>query len=408
MRKWVPTILFLFLLMTISCGEETAKTEYASAGELDQIIEEGLEHSLFTGAVLLVGNSEGIFYQRAIGYAEQLDFDGNEIESPIVMTTNHLFDLASLTKVLATTLGVMILHDRDQINVNDPVHEYLPEFDTPEKRSITIAHLLSHTSGLVQWFPGYYVANSPDQRLQFTVNEPLLETPGENRRYSDFGFMVLGDVIERVSGQAMDQFLAENIYQPMGLKSTVFNPDTTQFSLVATSHGNPFEKQMVYDDNFGYRVDVDPELWDGWREYTLIGEVNDGNAFYTQQGVAGHAGLFSTAGEVYELLRLMVNNGRFKSEELFRTETIDLFTRIDQYGHGLGWMMSEASLNANGLPEGSFGHTGFTGTNVIVSPETDQILIFLTNRQHGGVDESGQYPSLREIREKLSAVVFGE
>ncbi|MEX2456553.1 MAG: serine hydrolase domain-containing protein [Balneolaceae bacterium] len=409
MKKCVLVLPFLFLLLMISCGEDgSGKTDYSAADELDQIAESGLKDSLFAGAVLLVGDLDGVLHQRAFGYAEQIDFGGFEIESPVEMTNNHLFDLASLTKVLGTTLGVMVLHDRNQININDPLHKYLPEFDTPDKQSITLAHLLSHTSGLVQWFPSFYEANSPEERLQFTVDEPLLGTPGETRRYSDFGFMVLGDVIESVSGQSMDQFLAENIYRPMGLNSTVFNPDTAKFSLVATSHGNPFEKRMVYDDDFGYTVDVDPESWNGWREHTLKGEVNDGNAFYTQGGVAGHAGLFSTAEEVYALLKLFINNGRFEGEELFSPETIDLFTEKDEFGHGLGWMMSEASLNTVDLTEGSFGHTGFTGTNIIVSPEKGRILVFLTNRQHFGVDEDGQYPNLREIREKLSVVVFEE
>lgn len=408
MNKWVLIFPLLLLLLMISCGEDTDKTDFLAAEETDQIVESGLEDSLFAGAVLLIGDSNGILHQRAFGFAELIDFNGNEIESPVVMTNDHLFDLASLTKVLATTLGVMVLHDQNQINISDPVHEYLPEFNTSEKQSITLAHLLNHTSGLVQWFPSFYVANSPEDRLKFTVNEPLLNPPGENRRYSDFGFMVLGDVIERVSGQGLDQFLADNIYRPMGLKSTFFNPDTAQFSIVATSHGNPFEKRMVYDDDFGYMVDVDPDSWDGWREYTLKGEVNDGNAFYTQNGVAGHAGLFSTAEEVYELLRLILNNGRNGDKEFFSPETIELFTTEDEFGHGLGWMMSEASLNAIVLPEGSFGHTGFTGTNVIISPEKDRILVFLTNRQHFGVDENGQYPNLKEIREKLSTVIFGE
>ncbi len=405
MRKWALAIPILLFVIVISCGEE-GRGYFFEAADLDEVVESGLEDSLYAGAVLLVGDSDGILYQHASGNAEQFDFNGFEIESPVVMTNDHLFDLASLTKVLSTTLGMMVLHDRHQISIDDPVHKYLPEFDTAEKQSITIGHLLSHTSGLVQWFPGYYVANSPEERLNLTVEAPLFSVPGETRSYSDFGFMVLGDVIERVSGQSLDQFLTENIYGPMDLQSTVFNPDDSQFSqIVATSHGNPFEKKMVYDDDFGYTVDVDPESWNGWRDYTLKGEVNDGNAFYTQKGGAGHAGLFSTAEDVYRLLKVFVNQGKNGDEKLFSSETIDLFTTEDSYGHGLGWMMSEASLQGKGLPEGSFGHTGFTGTNVIVSPG-GRIMVLLTNRQHVGVDDSGQYPNLRDIRERLSKVVF--
>jgi serine-type D-Ala-D-Ala carboxypeptidase len=404
-KQFLPFLVMIFLV--ISCEvEPPLEQQYLQA---DERIEADLKDSLFVGAVLLVGNSDEILHHSAFGYADRYNFHGEVIDNPEEMTTDHLFDLASLTKVLATTFGLMILHDQNLFDVEDPVSLYLPEFDTPDKRSITISQLLRHTSGLMQWFPSYYVAETPEDRLQFTANEPMLGSPGETRRYSDYGFMVLGDLIERVSGQPLDLFLEESIFGPMGLSSTVFNPDVTRYPKIsATSHGNPFEKKMVYDDDFGYTVDVDPESWSGWREYTLRGEVNDGNAFYTQRGVAGHAGLFSTAEEVYKLLNVMLNAGKFQDLELFSRNTMDLFLTEDSHGHGLGWMMTPGSLHARNLPEGSFGHTGFTGTNIVVSPENNRIMIFLTNRQHVGVDEEGNYPNLRKIREDLSEIIFSD
>ena len=402
-KLFLPILVMIFVV--ISCEVEMPIEErYLQA---DEHIEAGLKDSLFAGAVLLVGNSDEILHHRAFGYADRYSFQGDVIDDPEEMTTDHLFDLASLTKVLATTYGLMILHDQNLVDVEDPVALYLPEFDTTDKRTITVSQLLRHTSGLMQWFPSYYVAESPEERLQFTLNEPLLGQPGETRRYSDYGFMVLGDLIERVSGEPLDLFLKESIYGPMGLSSTVFNPDDSQLlKIVATSHGNPFEKKMVYDDDFGYMVDVDPESWNGWREYSLRGEVNDGNAFHTQGGVAGHAGLFSTAEEVYKLLKMMLNGGKFHNVELFSRNTMNLFLTEDSHGYGLGWMMTPGSLHARNLPERSFGHTGFTGTNIVVSPENNRIMIFLTNRQHVGVDEEGNYPNLREIREDLSEIIF--
>ena len=407
MKKMLFLSLLALIFVVASCEVETPpELKFHLA---DDRIELGLKDSLFAGAVLLIGDSDEILHLRSFGYAGRYNYHGEVMDHPEEMTPDHLFDLASLTKVLATTYGLMILHDNDLINIEDPVSLHLPEFDTPGKKTITINQLLRHTSGLMQWFPSYYVAETPEERLQFTLNEPLLGLPGETRRYSDFGFMVLGDLIERVSGKSLNQFLEDSIYAPMRLSFTTFIPDDTHFSkIVSTSHGNPFEKKMVYDDDFGYTVDVEPESWDGWREYTLKGEVNDGNAFYTQRGVAGHAGLFSTAEEVYKLLTLMLNAGKFRDIELFSRNTIELFLTEDSFGHGLGWMMTPGSLHAKNLPDGSFGHTGFTGTNIVVSPVNNRIMVFLTNRQHVGVDEDGNYPNLRAIREELSDIIFSD
>lgn len=406
MTKKPFLLLWIAVILMISCKTETPPE--ARFHQADELIEAGLD-SLFAGAVLLVGNRDEILHQQAFGYANRYNEWGEVIENPEPMSEGHLFDLASVTKVLATTYGLMLLHDQELLDITDPVHLYLPEFDTSEKREITIEHLLRHRSGLMQWFPSYYVADSPEDRLEFTVSESLMSAPGMRRYYSDYGFMVLGDVIEQITNQPFNQFLEENIYGSMGLASTMFTPDTTKISkIVATSHGNPFEKKMVYDDDFGYTVDVEPQSWNGWREYTLRGEVNDGNAFYTQKGVAGHAGLFSTAEDVYKLLRVMLNDGRYEEGELFGPETINMFLQKDEFGHGLGWMMTISSLHVANLPISSFGHTGFTGTNVVVNPENGRIMVFLTNRQHLGVDEEGHYPNLRRIREYLSGILLSD
>jgi CubicO group peptidase (beta-lactamase class C family) len=153
-------------------------------------------------------------------------------------------------------------------------------------------------------------------------------------------------------------------------------------------------------------VDVDPQSWNGWREYTLRGEVNDGNAWHTHGGVAGHAGLFSTAGELHRLLMLIVNEGMFNGGKIFEAETIQLFTTKDRFENALGWAMQESVLHAANLPERSVGDTGFTGANFVLNMDNGRMFILLTNRQHAGVNEEGQYPNLRELREKLSVLVF--
>ena len=392
----------LILFIAISCEFEDSLQQQRENS--DELISTALDDSMFAGAVLLVGSSSEILVRESFGYADRYDADLNEIEQPVRMTTEHRFDVASLTKVLATTYGLMLLDSRGEIDPDEPIHSYIPGFEDGEKAQITIRHLLTHTSGLMQWFPSYYVAENPEERQAFTASGDLVGSVGAERRYSDYGFMLLGDIIEQAAEQSLNQYLEDEIYGPMGLHQTEFNPDPESEDIVATSHGNPFEKKMVYDDDFGYTIDIDPTIWDGWRNYTLKGEVNDGNAFHTHDGVAGHAGLFSTADEVYRLLAVLLNGGFHGDLQLFSEETVYRFLEKDEHGHGLGWMMTESSLHGKNLPEDSFGHTGFTGTNIVVSPQSDRIMILLTNRQHHGVDEGGNYPDLRNLREELSSI----
>jgi serine-type D-Ala-D-Ala carboxypeptidase len=401
--------LFTYILVNtviISCSADEQEDRTAFP-EIDTIIEEALRSSQFTGAVLLIASPDEILHHKAYGYATLYDENLKVVAEPDSLTTRHLFDIASLTKIFATTYGLMALHSDGEIELDDSVSIYFPEFEKPGYRDITIRQLLSHSSGLMQWYPTYYAANNAEERRMFTANQPLHGEPGKNRRYSDLGFMLLGDIIEQISGMTLAEYLDQRIYSRIGINSTQFTPDNTIFRpIVSTSHGNPFEKRMVYDPEFGYNVNVDPDSWSGWREYTLKGEVNDGNAHYSHAGTAGHAGLFSTAEDLYSLLKLVMNRGEHEGNLIFKPETIDLFTAEDQFGHGLGWAMQAATLNAKELPAGSIGHTGFTGTNFIVSPADELLYILLTNRQHVGVDSEGQYPSLRTIRENIATQLF--
>jgi CubicO group peptidase (beta-lactamase class C family) len=399
--------IFLFLV-GVSCGnEEVQESTYRHSAEIDETIEKGLSESSFTGAVVLVGTGDEILYQKAYGYATLYDQELKVVDSPDSTTIDHLFDIASLTKIFATTYAVMALHSDGLIQLDDPVADYIDAFAKPSHSEITIRHLLTHTSGLRQWYPTYYAIDNAAEFTNWVVDLDMIETPGENRRYSDLGFMVLGEIVERVTGQTFETYLQERIYEPLELTNIGFNPNTEVIDkIVSTSHGNPFERRMISDDNFGYSIDIDPDMWNEWRDNTLKGEVNDGNAFYTFDGIAGHAGLFATADELSILLQLISNGGYWNGEEIISSSTIREFTTKDQFRNGLGWAMDLGFLHAKSLPEGSLGHTGFTGVNFVLSPKEDLHYIFLTNRQHVGVDESGNYPNLRNIREELSGIIF--
>lgn len=401
----IKTFISVGLLMMLGMGCSQQQPEQAKIGHIaaiDSLIQQQIEVGNIPGAIIQVKQGDSILHRAAYGHARKYNYDLEPLENPEPMTTSHQFDLASLTKVCATTFGIMQLVDEEKLSVDDPIHKYLPEFKGGQKSQITIRHLLTHTSGLPQWVPTYYHASNRQERYEYITQLPLKWEIGEGRHYSDLGFMLLGDIIERVTDQRLDRYLQKNLYQQLGLKYTAFNPLEKGFSkIAATSHGNPFEKHMVYDDNFGYDVDVDPKSWDGWRQYTLRGEVNDGNAWYANGGVAGHAGLFSTVGDLQILVDLLLHKGQFQGKQIISAAVIDRFLTKDRYGNGLGWAMDKDIISAEGSPDGTFGHTGFTGTNIVAVPQDSLSIILLTNRQHVGPQKNGYYADLGPLRQQI-------
>jgi CubicO group peptidase (beta-lactamase class C family) len=359
--------------------------------------------SLIPGAVFLVAKDGRVVHERAFGYAHLNDYGGHRLPSPPAMRTSTMFDLASVTKVMATTFAIMVLADRGQVDVDAPVSRYLPDFRGPHLDSITVRRLLQHSSGLVQWQPLYYHAANSLQTYGVIREMPLGWGVGDARHYSDLGFMLLGYILEHVSGEPLDRFLAQNLYRPLGLRSTTFKPRAHGFTQFAvTEQGNVYERHMVYDSTFGYRYRGDPTAWNGWRQYVLNGEVDDGNAFYANGGVAGHAGLFSTAADLRVLLDLLNNRGRYHGRQYIRAEIVDQFLTLDKYQNYLGWQAPRD------LPAGSFSHTGFTGTYVLGVPRYKLSIVLLTNRQNMGPDARGYFPDLGPLQQAVSnAIVNG-
>lgn len=400
-----------FCMLFLSCSTEKPAERQSEYPAADSLIRAALSDDLFTGAVLLIAESGELVHHKAYGYATLYDQNLRVVENPDSTTTAHLFDLASLTKIFATTYAFMALHTDGLINPDDRIADYLPEFNTPQHRTITARQLLNHTSGLMPWYPLYYRASGPEEIRETILSLPLSGMPGQARRYSDLGFILLAEIAESVTGVTFEEYLNNRIYSRIGLEKTVFNPlEKGSDDIVSTSHGNPFERKMVYEPDFGYRIDLDPESWDGWRSYTLRGEVNDGNSWYAAGGAAGHAGLFSTAEELWILIQEVVSRDSHNDTGLFGEETVSLFMEPDEFGNGMGWALQPSEFHADSLPEGAFGHTGFTGTNFAAysGPDGGRLYILLTNRQHTGVNSAGVYPDLRELREKMSVLVFRE
>ena len=342
--------------------------------------------------------------ERSYGYAQLYDHDMRRVDMPPPMHTTTLFDLASVTKVMATTNAIMLLVNGGQMDVDAPVYRYLPDFRGPHLDSITIRHLLTHSSGLVQWQPLYYHASNKAQTYDVIRQMPLQWGVGENRHYSDLGFMLLGFIVERVSGQPLDVFLERELYAPLGLRSTVWNPKTRGFTdIAATEDGNGYERHMVYDDDFGYDYKGDKTAWNGWRPYVLVGQTNDGNSWYANGGVAGHAGLFSTAGDLRVLVDLLNNRGEYGGRRYIRHSVVDQFLTRDRYGHYLGWQVPADA------PPGSFAHNGFTGTYVAGVPSAKLSIVVLTNRQNMGTNAQGYFPNVAPLDAAvLRAIVEGD
>ncbi len=372
--------------------------------EIDRVLNLEVANNKIPGAVIQIKKDGKVLYKHAYGYAEKYDINHQLLNPPVPMNTATLFDMASLTKVIGTTTSIMLLVDRGLIKVDDPVGKYIAAFDTGAKKHITLRNLLTHTAGLIEWYPLFYFSHDKQTTYKVIGELPLKYPVGKQRRYSDLGFILLQEIIEKVSGMPLDKFEKQNIFIPLGMTHTMYNPlqhgRTT--NIAATSLGNPYETRMVYDSSLGYSVKgLDPQSWNGWRKYVLKGEVNDGNAWYANGGIAGSAGLFSTVDDIQKLVDMLMNKGKVGNRQFIRSSVIDSFFVKDQFNNGLGWMMDTTDSFIKDGPEGTFGHTGFTGTGIMVVPKYNLSIILLINRQNMGVLESGYYYNVTPVRKAV-------
>ena len=282
-------------------------------------------------------------------------------------TTTTLWDLASLTKVVGMTSAMMQLVEQGRIVLDAPVQRYLPEWTGPGKDRVTVRHLITHQSGLPA-FKQYFKANvSADSTLRLFYATPLDTTPGVRMVYSDIGAILLGKIIERVSGQSLDAYLSTQVFAPLRMYSTRYRPSPSLRALIAPT-------------------EIDP-----WRGRHLVGEVHDENAF-ALGGVSAHAGLFSTARDLDRLARAYLSGGTLDGGRLARAATIQQFTTVADSAfssRALGWdTPSESSSAGHFVKRPAFGHTGFTGTSLWIAPQHDLYVMLLTNRVNPTRDHS--------------------
>lgn len=362
--------------------------------QIDAIVEDYMGQGYFPGAAIAVVRGGRIVYEKAYGYAMLNDM-GVRLDNPRPMELDTMFDMASCTKIMATTQSVMKLYSEGKLDINATVASYIPAFGCKGKEGITIRQLLTHTSGLPQWKAMFlYIEKDRQQVLDYICNCELMFPIGEER-YSDLGFQMLGFVVEAITGMGMEEYARTAIYEPLGLDRTTYLPLENGFvpeDIAATSFGNPYEYAMVDEvdyPGFGYDCTADQaafEAFDGWRNYTLVGECNDGNCAMANGGVAGHAGLYSTVEDLAVLCQLMMNGGAYKGVRLYSQQVIDEFTS-EQNGkptRGLGFERGSSFMSSGERRYDTFGHAGFTGTHVVMNQTNKTAVIFLTNKQNVG------------------------
>lgn len=387
------TLIFAMLTIQPAAGSATATELQVGTPEsvemleqpladLDDVINQEILKKVMPGAVVLLARNGKIVKHEAYGYsARYTDADFTEMDEPIEMQEDTIFDMASISK-LFTAVGVMQLWDRGYFELNDPVANYLPEYDTDEKREIKIQQLLTHLSGEKASLstPLYDVDGSREERLEFAMNEPLLNEPGSAYIYSDINYITLGVLIERLSGEREDTFIQENILEPLGMSDTMYNPSEDLLPRIAATEEQP------------------------WAERGLVwGSVHDEKA-WALDGVAGHAGVFSSAGDMAIFSQMLLNEGSYQEEKIVSEEAFGLMNRnwngaFPGQNHGLGWDLNQDWYMDVLAEENTLGHTGYTGTSMVVSPDQKTIVILLTNRVHPTRDTV----STNLIRKKTAA-----
>lgn len=325
-------------------------TDAAIRDSVRQVLDRGLRDSAFPGAIAVVGRRSGIIAQYAVG---RLDWPA---DSP-APDEHTMWDMASLTKVVGLTSGLMQLVAAGRIDLDAPVQRYLPAWTGPNKDRVLVRHLSTHTSGLPAFKAYDQTTHDPDSLAKLMFATPLDTLPGAKMVYSDIGAYLLGRIVEQVGGQSLDQYLHDHVFEPAGMHETMFRPPFALFPRIA------------------------PTEYDSTQRHRLVrGMVHDERAYYLG-GVSAHAGLFSSAHDVARFCRMMLGGGVIDGKRIIPAATIREFTKRQTADRALGWQKPDGSNSAgHRMPEAAYGHTGFTGTSIWINPTNDVFVVLLSNR----------------------------
>ena len=364
----------LFLVAMLLCSTPAAATALPAAWmqAADEAVRDGVAASEIPGAVLIVGQGDQVLHRKVLGWRAT-------VPHPELMTAETIFDIASLTKVVATTPSVLKLWEMGKVDLNAPLGQYLKEFAGPAFQDVTVARLLTHSAGMPDLPSREAMAKGFPEAARLQARAGLAAPPGTVFLYSDTGFILLGELVRRVSGERLDHFAQRTFYTPLGMRDTAFDPPKGWQKRIAPT-------EVVNAQG------------------PLRGVVHDGNARLLH-GVAGHAGVFSTAADLSRYCRMLLAGGALGGKRYLKESTVRaMFSPhvIGETTRGLGWDMASPYSRTLGsyFPMGSVGHTGFTGTAIWMDPPTQTYMILLTNRVHpyGKGD-------VAELRRRISAAV---
>jgi uncharacterized protein YbbC (DUF1343 family)/CubicO group peptidase (beta-lactamase class C family) len=365
--------LLLSILTAVVLGAAPALAQSPSFLDVDAAAREAVQSGEIPGVVVLIGRGDDTLFLRAYGLRRI-------VPDPAPMTTDTVFDIASLTKPLGTTLAVLSLVERGAVKLDAPVGRYLEEFRRPAFSQVTIHRLLTHSAGFPAIPPPGAVRPAAPATARAFARLPFDYPPGSGTQYSDVGFILLGEVVRRVSGQPLDRYLERTVFKPLKLHDTAFTPPAA------------------------WRDRIAPTEWANGR--MLLGEVHDPRARLLG-GIAGHAGMFSTAGDLGRLCRMLVSGGALEGARVLKAATVERMWTRSPDGSGsraLGWDIS--SVFARSMlpffPMESPIHTGFTGTSVMIDPRSGAYVVLLTNRVH---PNGGGAAKIRELRVRVAAAV---
>ncbi len=338
---------------------------------IDRVVQRGITAGGYPGASVVVGRKGAAVWQKGFG-----KLSWSPVSSPVT-ADRTIYDVASLSKVVGTTTAVMILFDEKKVELDAPVFRYLPAVSGGAKDRVTVRDLLTHRSGLPAGRDLWRAARSPQEARDMVLATPLSYSPNQGYVYSDLGADVLGMIVESVAGERLDTFLARRVFGPLGMNDTFYRPpDSVRYRTAPTEVTPP-------------------------RGYPLKGEVHDENA-YALGGVAGHAGLFSTAADLSIFAQMMLNGGKYDGVEIFSDSTVSLFIRRAAGHRALGWDTADGDYGSGRyLTERAYGHTGYTGTSIWIDPDREMFVVLLTNRVHAS---KAQRPAkiIADIRSDLS------
>lgn len=368
-------VCWLALSLTLAAAQKpkpapTSGIDLQRLAQMDALIAQAIERKELPGAVVLVGHRDRIVWRKAYGSRAI-------VPQREAMTPDTIFDLASLTKVVATATSIMVLIERGEVRLNDSITRFLPELKGGGREQITVEDLLLHVSGYAPDFDLREKWTSSAEARKRLTTEPLRQPSGRRFVYSDIGFIALGEIVRRATGDPLSRFARHNIFDPLAMDAANFNPDSKLQSRIA-----PTEQKRGQASYLG----GDGNTADGtdW----LRGQVHDPTA-YRMEGVAGHAGLFATADDLARYCRMILHGGELDGVRLLSPATVAEMTRpravsAEGAARGLGWDIYTGFSGNRGdlFPRGTFGHTGFTGTSLWLDPTSETFVVFLSNRVH--------------------------